>query len=364
MAAIEPEILNRAWNHSLAWDRENSWHSNQKKTCLLIYGKHARQQWEDLSINMVGQTSLLGQDVIVNPSEVTEKQRLRISRAIEAAKKIQRLNLRPDVARVVIGATVLPKMTYGLVPRPVPKKLIQHLRTCVKEALSKTHRQHSWDALCLVTNPGHQVDPMAYLAYSHLNAVLLGLRSRKEAAQLWEEFWRQDHYRSKIGPFRTAKYYLDLLRVEMTAAYVWSFEGQEIHLLRDDVKKTQHKLRQAIRAMFCRQAARTRPHLQGLEDTKIELSRKLSYKPGHPFRAELISLLCDGLWLNRKRWLAGLIDSPDCPYCWGGRECQTSSVLKRAGSAGSPKTREIIDSLDILSGQTSKIQTQGFFSVF
>ena len=164
VAANDPELLNQAWNHSLEWDRENSWHTNQKKTCLLAFGKHARQQWEalaDHALDLVGQTSLLGQDVVVNPAEVPEKQRVRIDRAIEAAKKIQRLNLRPDVARIVIGATVLPKMTYGLVPKPVPKRLIQLLRTCIKEALSKAHRQHSWDAVCLVANPGHQIDPMA-----------------------------------------------------------------------------------------------------------------------------------------------------------------------------------------------------------
>ena len=93
-----------------------------------------------------------------------------------------------------------------------------------------------------------------------------------------------------------------------------------MHLLTDDVKKTQHTIRQAIRAMFCRQAERTRPHLKGIEGTKVEVSRKLIYKSGHPFRAELISLLCDGLWLNRKKWLAGLIEAPDCPFCPGVEE--------------------------------------------
>ena len=83
----------------------------------------------------------------------------------------------------------------------------------------------------------------------------------------------------------------------------------------DTLDKVKHFLRLALRADFRRKALRNRPHLEGLDQSDLELSRKHTMRGGHPYRSELIAVLCDGLWLNRKKYLAGLIPSPACPCC-------------------------------------------------
>ena len=215
------------------------------------------EHWNELSdhpLTPVDHTTLLGQDVVVKPKALPQKQRERVLGAQDTARRIQRLRLRPDVVRSLVGAVVLPRLTYGIVPRPLPLKLVQNVRTLIKAALGNQHRQHSWEVLCLVANPGHRMDPDAYLKYTHLVNIVMGLKTREQAQTLWDYMWIHDAERSRTGPFRTTQNWLRQLGIRWEEPLLWHHDNQRIHLVKDPMDKIKHFLRVALRDDFRRKA--------------------------------------------------------------------------------------------------------------
>ena len=47
MAATNLKLLAEAWDRSLCWDTQNSWSTNQKKTCLITLRMEDASEWQE-----------------------------------------------------------------------------------------------------------------------------------------------------------------------------------------------------------------------------------------------------------------------------------------------------------------------------
>ena len=327
LAARDPNILAKAWQESLIWDDLNSWKTNLDKTCSLMWGRDVLQRWREAggaTLPILRKTTVLGQDVCTRPSEIPNKQRARIDKAGEVAGRLQRLRLPPDLTQKLISAVVLPKLAYGLVQRPLPVKLLQKIRTRIKAAMTRLHRAHSWEALMIIANPGHRTDPEAYQIYTHLMAVVGGLRGQDTNCEMWRSIMCSERQGAKSGPFWTANRFLTQLGITQGDEDLsWHHGGEKIRICEHSIPEIKHFLRRALRHWFARKAEQARAHLQGLSQSELEHSRKYTKKAGYPFRKELIALMSDGLWLNQKKFRCGLIESPQCPMCHAKEETIT-----------------------------------------
>ena len=231
------------------------------------------------------------------------------------ANKAQRLKLRPEIAQKALSVAVLPRLAYGLQLRPIPSKMIRGVRTAIRAAMGYFHRAHSCEALCVVANPGHRLDPAAYQMYVHLSALLGGLRSDAANHGIWNAQIEQlGHCRGRQrGPIRTALHYLDLLGITLVQNNLgWRFQGQDVHLIKGDKAEILHVLRMAIRRWLAGRAEAGRPHLQGMALADLENSRKKVMTKDYPFRKELIALMADGVWTRRKKFLCKLVPESTC----------------------------------------------------
>ena len=221
------------------------------------------------------------------------------------------------MAQQVLSCAVLPKLAYGLQIGRMPQVLIRNLRGAIKAAMGYAHRIHSWEVLCIVANPGHRLDPHAFLMYTHLVAVIFGLRESEGAREEWRRLEEQrDERRSRMGPFFLTREYLDTLEIQThDFGLRWTWREQDMHLLKREKAELMHILRDAIRHWMARRAENARPHLQGLGEMDLEGSRLLTKKKGFPFRKELIALMADGVWTKRKKYLCGYTDAETCTYC-------------------------------------------------
>ena len=232
--------------------------------------------------------------------------------------EVPRHPLRAPLRVPFSSAAVLPKVTYGLQAGGIPRTLLKKLRGAIKAALGYSHRIHSWEALCIVANPGHRLDPEAYQMYCHLSAVIRGLRDSEDAQKVWTLLHRRENVHPcwKYGPLCTVQHFLGELRISWDrGGLIWRFRHEEVHLLDTALPKTLHFLRDTIRHWLARKAQQARPHLDGLTNTDFEESRKLTKKRGYTYRKELIALLADGVWTNRKRYLCGYRQDEKCEQC-------------------------------------------------
>ena len=321
LAAKDLQVLLAAWKRSQAWNLEHQWKVNIKKTHVLLKGTHAEEIWREQGDQELHKTShcvILGQDILTDPRRLPDKQRQRIAEAIGTCQKLQRIKLTPEVNQKTLSAAVLPKVAYGLQAGGIPRTLLKKLRGAIKAALGYSHRIHSWEALCIVANPGHRLDPEAYQMYCHLSAVIRGLRDSEDAQEVWTLLHRKENVHPcwKYGPLCTAQHFLEELGISWDrGGLIWRFRREEVHLLDTALPKTLHFLRDTIRHWLARKAQQARPHLDGLSNTDFEESRKLTKKRGYTYRKELIALLADGVWTNRKRYLCGHRQDKKCEHC-------------------------------------------------
>ena len=321
LAAPTLETLLFSWERSKEWDRDNKWQVNMKKTHVLMIGDRASRQWEesgDDRLSRVEHCVLLGQDVLTNQRILPKKQRERVQVAMVACHKLQRLKLSPELNQFTLSAAVLPKMAYGLQNGILPQNLLKQLRGAIKGALGYAHRIHSWDALCIVANPGHRLDPEAYQQYCHLSAVVAGLQKHPQNKERWQALYMLDRAgpNGRGGPIQTTKRILDALEVTQDhGGLIWTQDDQSVHLIETERPKILHFLRSAIRKRMAQKAVAARPHLEGLLETNLEETRKLIKKRGYKYRTELIAVLTDGIWTNRKKHLCGYRPDQKCAFC-------------------------------------------------
>ena len=173
IAAQDASHLKEAWRRSQQWNQENKWEVNLKKTHYLGSGERVNREWEeegDPEVNQTAQCQILGQDVITRKRALPTRQRERVTTVLEACRKAQRLRLTPEMAQRVLSAAVLPKLAYGLQVGSLPQSMLRQVKGAIKAAMGFAHRIHSWEILCVIANPGHRLDPQAYLMYTHLEA--------------------------------------------------------------------------------------------------------------------------------------------------------------------------------------------------
>ena len=85
-------------------------------------------------------------------------------------------------------------------------------------------------------------------------------------------------------------------------------------------KRSMHMLREAIRNVIVKRAENQRTHMQGLAGVDRRRTARYTWKEGHHLRPWVVMLVTDAVWTQRKRFLAGFVPSPECPYCRGKEE--------------------------------------------
>ena len=169
-----------------------------------------------------------------------------------------------------------------------------------------------------MANPGHRLDPEAYQQYCHLSAVIAGLQKHPQTKDMWQALYMHDRVgpTGRGGPIQTTKSILNALEVTQDhGGLIWTQDDQSVHLIETERPKILHFLRCVIRKRMAQRVAATRPHLEGLLETNLEESRKLTKKRGFKYRTELIAVLTDGIWTNRKKHLCGYRPDQKCAFC-------------------------------------------------
>ena len=316
--APDRELLLQAWQRSVRCDQDNRWIINDKKTLCVSYPP---EQLEVLGREHVLPSAsrfvLLGHhDVLARPEEVTVRQKERVDAFLVCTNRLARIQLNPVVAQEVLCTAAIPKLCYGIQVHPIPLRTFQTLRGTVKKTMHIQRRAHCLDMLCIVGNPGHHLDPEAACMYTRLLAILKGLKEQPGLLTKWDALW--DAPRPvKCGPVYTTRIYLKRPGLNWDPELAGIRGPSSQVRLRDELPKIAHDLRDIIREWYVQGVAATRPHLHGIRDSDLMLTRKLSIKPGFSLRSELLAILAAGVWTGRKRHLCGFQDTPNCAACPG-----------------------------------------------
>ena len=318
IAARTPSALERAWQTSQRWNASSRWEINEKKTGFLEICKQVGETAHILGSKgaLVPQEEiqLLGYDLTMS-RRVPILFKKRLGKAMASATKLCRLHLNPCLAQKVIQMAILPQAFYGIQPRCPANRDLQALRGRLKEAIGILRRSTSWEMICVVAHPNHLLDPLCYVVYTHIMTVVRALRGAdEELRSRWRHLVQFPPNHLRHGPRKVFQKYLELLNIhEQNEGFTLIIEGNPLDILERPMKKLGHLLRDRLRKLCLRFAEEKRKHLKGAQLACIDLLRKYTKKEGYIHRAELIAVLADGVWTQRKRHLCGYAPTPTCP---------------------------------------------------
>ena len=179
-------------------------------------------------------------------------------------------------------------------------------------------RAYSWDMLMTCSFPVHRVDPANYVAYVHVMGIARAVQESQKVQRAWQTIY--DQITACSGLCATYKTYMKRLHIDdQGEPFTWILGEERIDIRSMPRKKTGHKLRQHMRQQALERAAQRRTHLAGAKGACTDTLRRCVDKHTGTIRAEILMIICDGVWTQSKKAQASLVESDRCVWC-GDRE--------------------------------------------
>ena len=319
-----PQDMQVVWDRSTQWDISSGWQVNRDKTYVMTAGLQkgvaSDINWGTASVVPTIQMKILGHEVAKTYSAGGKLQKHRTQSARQVARRLAQLHLTPATVQKVLATAILPKFAFGIQHRPIPKQSLVSLRTDLKRAMKIDHRANAWEILCSCVFPGHLIDPFLKAFTTHAMAILYALRQgTQELGQTWGRLWGRPQPHIPKGPVGTLKSYFSMFGVVASPdGLTWRHPSlQMVHALTTPLKKIAHFLREVGRIQHMSELERRRNHMHGITQIDREVTGALTRKEGHVHRRFLIPVISDAVWTMSRRFRAGLVQDPHCPWCPG-----------------------------------------------
>ena len=316
--ANSAERLQKGWMTSCQWERDCGWVVNPAKSSYLSYPpSETIIQSDGVNVPAVKHLVSLGVDVAVSPLQILSRQRERTAKACKTATLVSQLCLPVSTAQSLVEAVVLPQFSFHLQQRPIPQNQLRLIRASCRKACSLEGRGHSRFLIYALLRKGHRHDPEAAGIYGHIVALSEALRMRLQARDIWNLLRDCPIQRPARGPWATMVLYLERLQIEIRQG------GFELHhprwggceWLNAPIESLKHFLRTLVRDFHLRKAERSRPSLEGICQLDIRNTAQVYRKGTFPLRAELATILTDGVWSETRKHQAKLVPSGTCKAC-------------------------------------------------
>ena len=313
--------MQRAWEQSKEWDEHNRWELNRKKTTFGRVGPKgaAREDNPDPNQPLMESASqrLLGQEIVARYNEGGTVIRDRRSAAHEAAEKVALLAAPIPVAQRLVAAVAIPKLLYGIFMQPPPKKLLSSMKAQIQRAEGLAGRAHSWEIINAVILKGHFHDPSIATARI-ITECVRALQQDVEARRVWQALSDEPLRPKPQGPRKT---YLDTLaRVGLFEESPWVLldtKGRQLDFLNKDWREAKAFVKTSLRDFLLAQAEKKRKRFQGSTQSNPQVTSRYFRTKGVLRRQEATSIVCDALWTNRRKYVAGQKEEDKCSWCEG-----------------------------------------------
>ena len=266
-------------------------------------------------VEMVPKTSALvtlGVDFATKANSVLERQVKRTQQAATTAQKVAQLALPPRTAQCLVESVVLTQFAHHLQLRPIPRRQIARLRSLCQKACSIHRRAHSYHLVQAVLCKSHRTDPEDCAFFVHGTTLADALRPRRAAYDWWFDIRSLRGRARPRGPWGTLLIYLERYQITLRedSMVLYHEKWGSCRWLEVQRGTLAHFLRDVIRFRHLLQAQASRPLLEGVVATDVTNSARLYRRDKNDLRAELASILTNGLWTQVRRHQAKLVPSP------------------------------------------------------
>ena len=261
---------------------------------------------------------LLGQEVVTTYNMGGKVLEGRGDSAVEAAQKIAILRPPVPVSQKLVQTIVIPRLLYGIAMQPPKKKVLAQIKSCILQAEQLNGRAHSWEVLNAIVLSGHRHDPKSAAKYRTVLEVLRALRADGDTRQAWEQLSQETLRPKPQGPRRT--YLQALEQLGIREGDIWNLQHDQLGTLRvleAEWREIKTYLIQAVRRVLISEAEQRRRRFGGLTSTDTEVTARIFRQKWIPHRHEVIAVVCDALWTERRKYVAGKAESDECPWCPG-----------------------------------------------
>eukprot|EP00971_Amphidinium_carterae_P331663 6465383-Amphidinium_carterae.1 len=315
------EALEDSWRASAAWESENLWCLNTKKSETFTAGSA-----EPLAVDMSGQVlphrlliKTLGHDVGASARVLPAVRNQRIDTGVATLKRIQLANLPIPLAQDMLQILLRPQVAYGVQQRMPTQLQLELLKRSIKAACRLTFRHQSFEIIAALVARPHCTSPVGIFMATHIAGVIDALRVQGPALSAWLVLRTQEVQHiplNPVGPRAVFRRMLQLLEVTESADGMTLAHAQagSVHILLSSTEETNHFIRHCLRRMLLRTAAK-RKRLAGADTIDIEVSTKLLRNLPNGSRHNVISVLSDALWHRRLKHLCGFESSDICQFC-------------------------------------------------
>ena len=155
-------------------------------------------------------------------------------------------------------------------------------------------------------------------AYRIIVETTEALRQDGMARQLWQQLAGTPLRAKPQGPRKT--YLITLQRIGLLEEDPWTLQdtnGNRLRFLEGDWHKVKGFVKEALRDYLLSQAEKRRKRFQGLTQSDPKLSGKYLRIPTVTRKKvqEVVSILCDALWTNRRKCQAGQREDSKRDWC-------------------------------------------------
>ena len=325
--ANSPELLQEAVIASRAFnDREKIYTELQadKTFCWHVRSCGVAIMWGDVPLPCNTKWALLGTDMSVQGKN-SDKSNARRQSARDTLARIQLLPTHAESRQVPVAASALARFSYGQEAQWIDQRELHSMRTQVLKALWQNKSQRCPEAVMSVCLKGHLVDPEMNFHYTGLSVVARCLRCPNFLAK-WQRAWRVILTSGKYmtgGPIQVFRQRLRFLNWSSPDGVTIELpSGRSFCLATQDLRVTQHVLRDALRRVLIVRAEKRRKDFEGAINCDFDVTKKIlaSQNSKGDIRNALYALLAGAVFTQKKRMYAGKVDSAVCPFCGEGDE--------------------------------------------
>ena len=323
ISAPDPQTLEEGWRASTMWEDRQGWKINVSKSAHIQHpcSHHVLARNDDVMPKPKHFVSL-GVDLAMSPNVPLLRQRERCGKAVESARKIERLRLPTHTAQILLEIIVMPQAIHHLQIRPLSRRCEEQIRMATQRAAGLYRRAHCVPIVNALLRKPHRADPASYAMYVHLTTIAGALRVGGEAWRWWQHLRSQPLRAAPRGPRATMCVYMQRhnLVESPDGRTLYHPRAGECEWIRVQSTTLGHYLRVVLRDTLLLKAAAKRPELAGICDVDVPTTVGYYRKKDNLHRQELAAILCDGLWTMAKKKQAGLVGDATCRACGEGKE--------------------------------------------
>ena len=314
--------LQHASDLGQSWERDSGWRCNIEKSVVASYPPaNIPIVIDSKEFPRVDTLSILGTQIPLSAQAKVDIHDDRQEKAQRCLDRVGVLRLPLHLTQTLVETVILPKFTYHIQARPVPRKLCENMRRSIQQIIRTDSKGHAWECLAVLVRKPHRFDPESSAIYAHIVSVCRALRCKGPALPRWHQALAIHQPKRPRGPRGVWILYLQRLDLrEEEGILTHRPTGESIDMFKCDWGKFTHYVRSILRYRLLKRVADRRKNLEGAEQCDVKVTVALLRRKLLPNRALLIQALCDTIWSQERRASIGWTPSPNCEFCGCDRE--------------------------------------------